>query len=451
MLNSLKSKIAQNPLIRNSGILMGGTILAQSITFLALPVITRLYSPEDFSQFAIYYSIISILLPVACLRLDLLIPVARLESEAVNLIMAAITACALISCASFIALLLFSDAILLIFNDKISLPILLLIPLGVFLEGIYSTLQFWATREKLFHDIAKSKVAQTTGESSLQMAIGLFFSSSLGLVVGHIGKIFFGTTTLLQNMLQSKFENLKSTTRTSIFSEYKKNLKASNYSVLDALFNSAGSQVPILIIAGILSGPEVGFLMLAMKVSAAPMGLLGRNISQVYLSEAPAHLHNGTLNSLTAMIIGKLSLLGVPFIIVTGFTAPILFPVLFGPEWSKAGEILLWMTPWYVMSFLTVPVSMALQVTGNQHRGFYLQGLGSILRITAIVFAMTLPGKPLIELYAASGFIFYAVYLLVIVTTCKIKASELLKSTKYGFYACALATFIGYSLFEFLA
>ena len=55
---------------RSVGVLAGGTAAAQAIVVLVQPVITHLYTPEDFSVLAVYSSILGIVAGVACLRLD---------------------------------------------------------------------------------------------------------------------------------------------------------------------------------------------------------------------------------------------------------------------------------------------------------------------------------------------------------------------------------------------
>ena len=55
---------------RSVGVLAGGTAAAQAIVVLVQPVITHLYTPEDFSVLAVYSSILGIVAGVACLRPD---------------------------------------------------------------------------------------------------------------------------------------------------------------------------------------------------------------------------------------------------------------------------------------------------------------------------------------------------------------------------------------------
>ena len=54
--------------------LASGTAAAQLLTVLALPLITRLYSPADYGTLAVYSSTITLLLVVASLRYEVAIP-----------------------------------------------------------------------------------------------------------------------------------------------------------------------------------------------------------------------------------------------------------------------------------------------------------------------------------------------------------------------------------------
>lgn len=41
-------KILANKFFKNVGVLAGGTAIAQAITIIILPILTRLYTPNDF-------------------------------------------------------------------------------------------------------------------------------------------------------------------------------------------------------------------------------------------------------------------------------------------------------------------------------------------------------------------------------------------------------------------
>ena len=68
------------------GVLVGGTGIAGAISALMLPVLTRLYTPHDFSLLAVLTGMIAIVSVAACLRFDIAIPVPERDSEAANVL-----------------------------------------------------------------------------------------------------------------------------------------------------------------------------------------------------------------------------------------------------------------------------------------------------------------------------------------------------------------------------
>ena len=186
------------------------------------------------------------------------------------------------------------------------------------------------------------------------------------------------------------------------------------YSTLEALANGANIQLPVLIIAALATGPEAGFLILATRIMAAPMGLVGGAISQVYLSRAPEEQRQGRLTGFTSTIIGGLIRTGVGPLIFIGGIAPFVFPIAFGAEWTRAGEIVSWMTPWFILQFLTSPVSMILHITENQRVAFVLQVAGLLIRVGMVLVAAYALPRYIVEVYALSGLIFYFVYFITV-------------------------------------
>jgi O-antigen/teichoic acid export membrane protein len=187
------------------------------------------------------------------------------------------------------------------------------------------------------------------------------------------------------------------------------------YSTFEALTNTASVQLPIILIASLTTGAEVGLLILAMRIMQAPMGLIGSSISQVYFSRAVEEHRNGRLGEFTARVIGQLAKVGVGPLVFAGIVSPTLFGFIFGPQWGRAGELVAWMTPWFVLQFLVSPVSMSLHVTNNQRNALVLQVAGLLLRVLMVLAAgSVLSGQFVPEVFAISGFLFYFLYLVVV-------------------------------------
>ena len=100
MLNRLKPK---SEFARNVLTLMTGTTIAQAIPIAISPILTRIYTPEDFGIFALYMSMASILSVVATGRYELAIMLPKKDEDAINIVALSLIISFLVS---FIALLI---------------------------------------------------------------------------------------------------------------------------------------------------------------------------------------------------------------------------------------------------------------------------------------------------------------------------------------------------------
>jgi len=66
-------RIKENRLVKHVVVLAGGTAFAQLITMLLMPVLTRLYSPEDFNVLAVYVALVSVASVAASLLMNPLV------------------------------------------------------------------------------------------------------------------------------------------------------------------------------------------------------------------------------------------------------------------------------------------------------------------------------------------------------------------------------------------
>ncbi|WP_303755785.1 lipopolysaccharide biosynthesis protein, partial [Acinetobacter baumannii] len=154
-------------------------------------------------------------------------------------------------------------------------------------------------------------------------------------------------------------------------------------STLEALANTSAIQLPLIIIASLMIGPEVGYLMLAMKIMTLPMGLLGSTISQVYYAQAAEKKQQGSLKEYTIDILIQLQRISC-LIPIGSLILYFLIPFLLGSKWYRTGEIILWMAPWFVLQFIASPISMGMHLQGKQKQMLILAVSGLLLRIGAI-------------------------------------------------------------------
>ncbi len=415
MKSYIQQALDKNPFLRRVSILASGTAIGQLITIASLPIITRLYSPEVFSVLAVYVSILTILCVIAGLCFEYAIPLPKSNRIAAALCTLAIFSTISFSGISALLIYFFPSVINQLTTYKLS-NILWLIPFGLFTVGLYNALQYWSTRNKQFSLISKTRITQSALGNSVKLGSGfLLGSTSIGLILGQIISQGSGFITLSVSLFKSDwkyFKKIKPKTLRLAFSRYQEFPK---FTTLEVLANTSSIQLPIILIASFSIGSEAGYLMIAMQLLSAPMGLLGNAVSQVYLTEAADKYHHKQLKNFTLATIKNLAKVAILPLMLAACLAPILVPYFLGAQWQRAGILISWMTPWFFVQFITSPVSTSLYITKNQKTAFLLQLFGLCIRVGSIYLISLYNIDFLGEAYALSGLLFYAIYLLVVI------------------------------------
>lgn len=421
---------------RSVFVLVGGAAFGHIITALALPVATRLYSPADFSVLAVFASVVSIVSVAACLRFDIAVPVAGSDEEAANLLVLALVFAFLISLVVGVTVAIIPENL----QEQLGLatisPYLWLLPVGILLAGAYSAFQGWFVRRSSFGLISRSRVGQSAAMAGGQIGLGAASLAPLGLLVGHTLNTAVGCLVLGYRVIAQESKLLGTISRRSLRAAFSAFSRFPKYSTFEALCNSAAIQLPVIMIAALAIGPEAGYLTLAMSVMQAPMALIGNAIGQVYLSRAPDHYRNGNLAQFTVDTLGGLSKVGVGPLIFAAIVAPDGFSIVFGENWRRAGEMLAWMTPWFIAQFLSSPLSMAVHVTNHQRIALVLQLFGLLVRILAVWAASYWASRFLVESYALSGFLFYSVYFAVVLVVARVRLHALANAFNTAIISC---------------
>lgn len=420
----MKKKILNSDFLRRVITLAGGTAIAQVIAILSLPILTRLYGPEAFSQLAVYVSVITIVASIACLCFEYAIPLPKSERMAASLCVLSIAITLLITVVVSAIVFVFPSAINNITGNKIN-DYLWLLPLGVFFVGLYNALQYWSSRNKKFKLIAETRVAQSLGGTGIKLGFGYFGgAATIGLIFGQMlaqGAGFLRLGFALVKEDRKLFSKIKLRYLYLSFHRYKQFPK---FTTLEVLSNNGGIQVPIILIAAYTVGGEAGQLMVAMQLLSIPMGLIGGAVSQVYLAEGADRYHNGDLNDFTKNTIKSLAKIAIVPLAGAALISPFMMPLLLGEEWHRTGMLVSWMVPWFFVQFITSPVSTALYITNNQKIAFMLQLFGLIIRAGAVLFVALYFNYFIAETYALSGLVFYFIYLAVILRILKEPLSE---------------------------
>ena len=399
-----------------------GTVLGRAIALVALPLVTRLYAPEDFALLAVYLSLVSLVSVIACFRLEIAIPLADDETDAVNLLALALTALFFVSGLALVLSLAMPQTLAHWLGKPEIAPYLWLVPLGIAMAGSYAAFQFWATRARRFGAIARTRIGQAMTGVATILSLGWAGFAPLGLLLGNAFNTGAGGATLAFHALRADRARMREISPALMKTALRKYYRYPVYSTPEALFNIAGIQVPILLIAA-HGDSEAGFLLLAMQIMTAPMTLLGKSISQVYMSRAPEEFREGRLAPFTLSIMRRLMMVGTGPLILVGVLAPIVFPWLFGADWVRSGEIVTWLVPWMALQFIASPVSMVLHTVNRQTWAMFLQGAGFMIRTGAVLFALASDPSWLVPAYTLGSASFYLLYIIVVIGAARVRTA----------------------------
>ena len=403
--------------------LTSGTLLGRLLAIAAIPLLTRLYTPEDFKVLAIFTAIVSTLGVVACLRLEIAIPLVESDECAVSLL-----ALSLLALGGFTLLV---TAAVVLCPDQIAAGIgtpsfsqwLWLTPPGVALIGGYSVFQFWCSRVGRFGDIARSRVGQVVSGTCTMLTLGWLGIVPLGLLLGNIFNNAAGGITLAIGIWRHEAVKIRQLQFNLLWPTLQRNYRFVVFSAPEALLNVAGVQVPVLLIAAD-RGSEAGFLFLAMQVMTVPMGLLGRSISQVYMARAAQEYHQGNLTSFTLRIMSRLVVLGTGPLVLGGVLSPIIFPLLFGEEWKRAGEIVTLLVPWMGLQFIASPVSTIMYIVGRQRAMLVLTIIGFFLRVGFVWLAVNFHEVGAVQAFITGSTLYYLTVLLFVLNAANVSKRQ---------------------------
>lgn len=410
----IKNKLPKNKFVQRVGVLVSGTAIGQLVAILTLPILTRLYDPADFSVLAVYVSVLTLLTVVSGMCFEYAVPLPKSNRIAAALLLLAITSVLVFTILTMLVVIFLPNIFNALTDDKIS-QYLWLLPMGVFFIGMYNALQYWSTRNKQFGLLAKTRVTQSLSGASVKLGSGYLFNGWVfGLIFGQLLAQGAGFLSLGLSLLKNDLKIFTMVTSKHIYLALKRYDQFPKFTTLEVFANTAGIQIPIILIAYYAIGAEAGYMMIAIQLLSAPMGMISGAISQVYLSEAAHKFYKGELKNFTKDTLKNLTKIAFLPCFFIAILAPILIPHLLGQEWSRTGILISWMVPWFLMQFITSPVSTSLYVTNNQKLAFFLQLIGVFIRVGLVYIAALFANERIGEFYAVSGFIFYSIYLIVI-------------------------------------
>jgi O-antigen/teichoic acid export membrane protein len=321
---------------RNVIILMTGTIIAQAIPLAVSPLLTRIFSPEDFGLFALYFSISQIICVFITARYESAIILPENDDDGINLVALSVSITCAVTAILLIIVFISRTVLKNLLTEAGLFNYILLMPLTVFSIGIYNTFNLWLNRQKKFTGISAGKIIRSSFSSGLSIGFGFTILKSAGLIIADtIGQFIAGIYVFFMSF-RYKRRLLDAVSGKKMVSMAKRYSHFPKYNVVSGLFEKGSGQIPVILLSSFFGASVTGFFSLSQRIIAAPGSLIGVSVGDVFRQHASVeYKETGNCHS-TFMKLFKLLLL----VAVIPFTVILLFsPVLFRLFLAMNGEL----------------------------------------------------------------------------------------------------------------
>jgi len=179
------------------------------------------------------------------------------------------------------------------------------------------------------------------------------------------------------------------------------------FNLPNTTLNTVSQQIPNILFASLFSPAIAGYYFLAIRVTSAPLSLIGRSVSQVFLQNAASrHSKGDELISLVQQIHKRMFLIVIIPSIFLFIFSPFLFEFVFGNEWRAAGEYLRYLIPWLAAMFVVSPTTWIFSIVNKQETVLAFEVTLLLFRVLAIFAGARFSDDPVlaIALFGLVGF-----------------------------------------------
>lgn len=360
-LSTIVQMMKRHEFVKNVAFVSSGVIAAQSISVLSSPIISRLFTPDNFGIFAIFISLVNVFSLVTSLAYENAIILPVKKQDAINLAVLSFIIHLIVTGIITIAVLTFSDSIAELAGSVTSRFWVWMIPPMVFLKGLLKIINNWATREKKFKAMAISTFINSSITVTVKIVYGFLIGAfTAGLIGSSIIGILFGMLYLSAIIFRhSDKKRLIDISYASLMIVARRYKKFPLYSSWNVLLNAASKDIIIYLFSFYFTPAVVGLYYFSMNVLKQPLNLISDSVGKVYYQKVASqyskneNLYSGLKRTTQGLFFSGI----IPFGIITLYGKEI-FDFVFGNEWAIAGEYAQILSPWLLLLFINRPSMM---------------------------------------------------------------------------------------------
>lgn len=385
MLKAISKKVGSLGIEKKSFFLIIATFIAQLLPALLSPVLTRIYTPENFGFYSLMLSISGLMVIVFSAKYELAILLPKNDLDIRHVVQLTLSTIVFLTCISIVI-----ASLLNVFGLFTNYYILIIIAIFFSLFcAFYNVASYILIYLKTFKALSINRLLKSVITIVTSIIFGLYFKSINGLIIGAlVGQI---TSTVGAFYII----NSKSIVFSSLYKNYQLSnlkLKAIEYSrfpkfsLPSDLINSFISQLPLIIILNYFGSKEAGYFSFVYTVIGLPLTVLSGAILDTFKQRATEEfkLNNSCIKAYKSTFL-LLFIIGVLPTIIILIWGQVLFSLIFGSNWSVSGTYASILMIMFFIKFLSSPLSYTFILANKQKLDFKLHLIMMLLVVLTIV------------------------------------------------------------------
>ncbi len=382
--------LLQKEFVKNVLTLMTGTVLGQGIALLLSPLITRLFSLEDFSAFEQYSFLLSVLSVIICGKYEYSIMQPKDQEDARHLLALSIRIAFFASIGVGIVLLFTSGMIADAYHSPSLRYLLWTLPVALFLAGTFNAINYWFSRKKNYRVAATSKLLYSAAGEPFKLAAGWIKPTPAGLilstVIGHL-------TATWQSWFQLRRDEprtIRHIDRKRMMDLARTYIRYPRFAIWGSILNTMAQWAHVAVFGFYYHEAAlipIAYIALSRRIFFNPLGIIANSYGQVFYQRIQQIDDGYALKKFYITNLLRFCAFGACMVAVVYLLPNNSLGFVFGEKWTDALEYLKILCFWYALNFAITSLSFIFNRLQLQHYTLVADAVHFVAVIAAFAIA----------------------------------------------------------------
>jgi len=363
--------------------LIGGGVFAQLLNFLVSPLLSRLFTPQEFGLVGVFSSIVALTSVLSTGRYEMAMVLTRNDTDRSRLY----SLCVRLLCAvAFLFLVIewlyspIGKALLHVGYEDVGL----IFPFALFSVSFLNIQQSYYTKEKRFSEISLAQVSGSVSANAFRVLSGLLGGGGLCLLYATITQNAVAWLKLLLSRRNKKDECTESES-ISVIEVARKYIDYPKFRMFQDLISAITFNVPQVFLSLQKDLDSVGYYVFAYRIIQAPCVVIREALRKIIMQRFSSQCDDvEALRKKTVYYTGMILLLVLPIPVFFAVFNTGLFSLIFGENWAKSGEYAIWISIWVYSFIFIMPISVALSMVGKSSLLFVYESIAGVVRVSVL-------------------------------------------------------------------